>query len=284
MSVAIHVTRSESNRDVVVGHWVTDAGGAFVLSTSAWKSIGIIAVTDQSPTYDASSSATLALTAAPQFAPVQFPQSAALPHPRFADAPPAIGQDAHPVISPIPNDVWTSMQGLSWHAGCLARSSLRYITVNYIGFDGYRYRGKIVLASRVSKAAANAFTALYKVRYPIRSMFLVDRFGHSPSGYPGADDRASMRSDNTSGFNCRYVVGKERQGSWSPHASGVAIDINTWENPYVSARGTFPDTWWLNRSIKSSPVLRSGTAAVRAFAAQGFHWGGPYSDFQHFQI
>ena len=65
-------------------------------------------------------------------------------------------------------------------------------------------------------------------------MYRVDRFGYS-SRLRGGDDYASMAAGNTSVFNCRDVV--NRPGVRSPHSYGRALDVNTWENPYRSARG-----------------------------------------------
>ena len=255
----------------------------FSLTTSLWKSASIQAATSSSDVFDGGSSLTQAVAVVPKFRAVTFPSGAVLPKPKFNDAPAAIGAGANAVITAIPNAMWASMQGVSWHSGCMARSSLRYISINYLGFDGYRYRGSIIVASKAAKATASAFTKLYNLQYPIRSMFLVDRFGKAPHGYPGANDYASMASDNTSGFNCRYVVGKERVRAMSPHAYGLAIDLNTWENPYYSARGPYPNSWWLPRTRKSAVVLTSTSAAVRAFRSVGFSWGGSYMDYQHFQ-
>jgi hypothetical protein len=267
----------------LVGGGVSDNNGILRLTTSLWKPALLQASTSNTDVLDAATTTWQAVTVKPRYRPVTFPVGAVLPKPKFTDAPAAVGTGANALIATIPNAIWASMQGLSWHSGCLARSSLRYVTVNYLGFDGYRYRGSIVVASRAAKAAASAFTKLYNLGYPIRSMFLVDRYGKAPHGYPGANDYASMASDNTSGYNCRYVVGKELVRAMSPHAYGVAIDLNTWENPYYSARGPYPNSWWLPRTRKSAVVLTAKSPAVQAFRSVGFSWGGSYMDYQHFQ-
>jgi len=267
----------------LVGGGVSDNNGILRLTTSLWKPALLQASTSNTDVLDAATTTWQAVTVKPRYRPVTFPVGAVLPKPKFSDAPAAVGTGANALIATIPNAIWASMQGLSWHSGCLARSSLRYVTVNYLGFDGYRYRGSIVVASRAAKAAASAFTKLYNLGYPIRSMFLVDRYGKAPHGYPGANDYASMASDNTSGYNCRYVVGKELVRAMSPHAYGVAIDLNTWENPYYSARGPYPNSWWLPRTRKSAVVLTAKSPAVQAFRSVGFSWGGSYMDYQHFQ-
>ena len=91
-----------------------------------------------------------------------------------------------------------------------------------------------------------------------------------------------MAADNSSGFNCRYVVGKEAHRAWSPHAYGIAIDVNPWENPYVAPTGVFPNRYFL--AHRSGPGVLTA-AAVRAFTRHGFFWGGRWvhADFQHFE-
>ena len=118
---------------------------------------------------------------------------------------------ANPRVSPIGDRIWSSMQGLTWRPGApVGRADLRYLQINYWGFDGYRSRGEMVLNGATVTAAADAFTELYHRRFPIRQMVLPDRFGPMPRGsHLGADDYASMAADNTSGFNYRYVDGTE---------------------------------------------------------------------------
>ena len=95
-----------------------------------------------------------------------------------------------------------------------------------------------------------------------------------------------MRADNTSAFNCRYVGGEEARKVWSKHAYGTAIDINTFENPYVDGRGrVYPHRWFLTHRSRLAGVFSSASSAsVRAFTGHGFRWGGAWKppDFQHF--
>jgi hypothetical protein len=99
----------------------------------------------------------------------------------------------------------------------------------------------------------------------------------------GADDRRSMRADNTSAFNCRFVAGTSR---WSEHAYGRAIDLNPIENPYVTDSGyVSPPAGapFANRARHRKGMV--GGHAVRAFAEVGWRWGGDWpwpKDFQHF--
>jgi hypothetical protein len=111
--------------------------------------------------------------------------------------------------------------------------------------------------------------------FPIRRIRLVDRFG--------ANDRASMRHDNTSAFNCRYVRGTT---VWSQHAFGRAIDLNPVENPYVDGSRVVPRRGraYVDRTdVRPGMVVRRGVA-LRAFRRIGWRWGGAWSgarDYQH---
>ena len=175
------------------------------------------------------------------------------------------------------------MDGISWTPGCpVGRAQLAYIRVNYYGFDGNRYRGELVVSRTQAPAIAAVFTGLNDTKFPIRSMRRPDVFGKSAHGLPGADDYASMAADNTYGFNCRYVVGKERQKLQSPHSYGIAVDVNTWENPDRAAGGTYPDTWFATHRTAYAGVITAGGAVRALFARYGFGWGGTFGDFQHF--
>ena len=218
----------------------------------------------------------------PPVAPVVMPPAAPLPRIELPVQPRAVGTGANAVVSTIPSGVWQRMVGRSWHTGCpVGRSGLRLIRINYWGYDGYRHRGELVVASRVAHSTAGTFASLYRQQLPIRAMYRVDRFGWSDR-LQGANDYRSMAAGNTSAFNCRYVVGNA--GVLSLHSYGTAIDINTWENPYRSDQETPPNAWWDSRTKPYRIVYRSSShPVVQAFAENGFRWLGS-SDWHHFQL
>lgn len=183
-------------------------------------------------------------------------------------------------ISPISDRVWRSMKGRSWHRGCpVGRGSLRVVRVSYWSYDGYVRRGEIVVNRSVARRTARVFADLFRQRTPIRSMYRVDRFGWS-KGLRGADDVKSMRAGNTSGFNCRQVVGNTSVRS--PHSYGRSIDINPWENPYWAGRW-YPNSWWHSRSKPAAVTWRSPSdPVVKIFRKHGFGWLGVF-DLHHFQ-
>jgi hypothetical protein len=172
------------------------------------------------------------------------------------------------------------MTGRSWHAGCpVGRSGLRLVRVNYWGYDGYRYRGEVVAATGAADNMAGALAAMYRGGFPIRAMYRVDRFGYSPK-LRGGNDYRSMAAGNTSAFNCRDVV--NRPGVRSPHSYGRSLDVNTWENPYRSATGLVPNSWWQSRS-HPKVAWRSGShPVVQIMRRNGLRWTYGLGDTQHF--
>jgi hypothetical protein len=240
---------------------------------SQWRAIGAAGtwwLTDTSNT--------LSLDNVPQISPVSYPKAAPRPVATRAQSR-ATGAGAHAVITAVPAAIWRNMTGRTWHAGCpVGRSGLRLLRINYWGFDGYRYRGEMVLSSAVAGRAAAAFRDMYDGHFPIRRMYRTDHFGWSKKLH-GANDYASMRADNTSAFNCRSVVNKP--SVLSPHARGRAIDINTWENPYRSATGLVPDAWWASRSHPKIAWRSSSHPVVKIWRSHGFRWTYANVDSQH---
>jgi hypothetical protein len=167
----------------------------------------------------------------------------------------------------------------SWRPGCpVPPSQLRRVRLTYRGFDGHAHTGSIVVAAKAVPAVTAVFRRLYAARFPIRRMRPID-------AYRGSDDR-SMAADNTSGFNCRAAVasGPKR---WSVHAYGLAIDVNTVENPYVEGGRVRPAAGarYLDRSRVRPGMAVRGGVLVNAFAAVGWQWGGRWTaspDYQHF--
>jgi hypothetical protein len=169
--------------------------------------------------------------------------------------------------------------GKSWHRGCpVGPTGLRAVTMTTWGFDHRAHSGTLVVASRAVPAVVGAFRRLYAARFPIRRMVPVAAYGAS-------DDR-SMAADNTSAFNCRYAV-SDGPKTWSMHAYGLAVDIDTIENPYTLDGRVYPPagTPYTDRSNVRRGMIVRGSAAVRAFSAVGWGWGGRWSsspDYQHF--
>ena len=187
-------------------------------------------------------------------------------------------------IQPLSAPVQAELNGRFWHPGCpvpLAR--LRVLTVTHWGFDSRTHTGQLIVNQDAAAPLVRVFRQLYALRFPIRHMRLVDAYG--PSSSQPAD------GDLSGSFECRQAVpspcsGGTGTGSWSEHAYGEAVDLNTIENPYVGCgrtreRSSLP---YLNRSR-----LRPGMvtpAVVAAFRSIGWGWGGNWTgstkDYMHF--
>lgn len=212
--------------------------------------------------------------------PVRLPSAAPRPRIGLPRQPHAVGAGPHAVITRIPDGVWAHMTGISWHRGCpVGRAGLRYLRINYWDYQGYRRRGELVANRDAVGQMAAALADMYHRRLPIRAMYRVDRFGYS-GRVRGGDDFASMAAGNTSGFNCRDVV--NRPGVRSPHSYGRSIDLNTWENPYRSARGIVPNRWWQFHSHPRVAWRSRSHPVVRIMTSHGLRWTYGLGDTQHF--
>ncbi len=185
-------------------------------------------------------------------------------------------------VAPVPSAVRRRMTGSSHDpARCpVGFDDLRFLTMRHVGFDGRAHTGQMLVHQRHAGDLVSVFEELYRARFPIRRMQLVDAYG-------GDDDR-SMAADNSSAYNCRTVAGKT---TFSDHAYGAAVDINPVENPYDTADGVLPPAGRrfvdVNRSSGAKAargVIVADDVVVRAFARIGWKWGGVWNeaDYQHF--
>jgi hypothetical protein len=168
----------------------------------------------------------------------------------------------------------------SWRHGCpVPPRDLRQIRMLYIGFDHKAYHGSLIVNASVARKIIKVFAILYRHRFPIKKMVPVDVFHGS--------DPKSMAADNTSGFNCRKAVAPGPP-QWSMHAYGLAIDVNTVQNPYVEAGHPVQPpagAAYTNRSDIRRGMAYTGGWLVKAFASIGWGWGGNWTgsiDYQHF--
>ena len=166
-------------------------------------------------------------------------------------------------------------------------SDLRYLKMLHFNYNGKVQVGEMITNQAIAAEALDVFYNLFKSRYQINSMYLVDRYW---TGDGVTTDLASVRADNTSCFNYRKASDAD---NLSRHAFGMAIDLNPFENPYVYV---YPDgrhvsepaeaqDYAVNRSAGRPHVITGSDLAVQLFKSHGFSWGGdwggPY-DYQHF--
>ena len=179
--------------------------------------------------------------------------------------------------------VFSRMQGRSYPSNCtVSRDELRLLTLTYCDFNGATQQGELVCNKAIAQDLIEIFRELYRQRYPIARISLIDDFD--------ADDEQSMQANNTSCFCYRAVTGSKKL---SKHALGLAIDLNPLQNPYVKRRqdGTLivqPKTarFYANRSRNFKYKITRKDLAYRLFTQHGFRWGGDWKslkDYQHFE-
>jgi hypothetical protein len=165
----------------------------------------------------------------------------------------------------------------SWREGCpLHWENLSLLTMSYWNFAGRPVKGRMVINSSIAEDVVSIFEKLFAMKFPIERMALVDDYG--------GDDRAAMRANVTSGFNCRYVDGTER---WSNHAFGLAIDINPLINPWARDGNVLPLEGTVYAHNRENPVpgmINLGDRIVAIFEQAGWSWGGVWqsADYMHF--
>lgn len=186
-------------------------------------------------------------------------------------------------IDTISDAIFQRMQGKSYKADCtIPRSELRYLRLSHYDKDGHEHIGELVCNKLISNDIKEIFKELYKHRYPIERMQLIDDYG--------ADDETSMRHNNTSCFNYRTIAGSRKL---SKHSMGMAIDINPLYNPYVRRKKDGKHivqptnaSKYTNRKLKWPYKIERDDLCYRLFIKYGFQWGGSwsrYQDYQHFE-
>ncbi|MFE7228581.1 M15 family metallopeptidase [Nocardioides sp. NPDC057577] len=165
----------------------------------------------------------------------------------------------------------------TWVPGCpVSRRELAWVRMTFWGFDGDRHTGEMLINARVAEDVVGVFRKLYEARFPIEQMDIATKA--SLDAPPTGD------GNGTGGFVCRPTVG---QTSFSQHAYGLAIDINTFQNPYVKGDRVIPELarWYLDRDRKAPGMIHPDDVVVQAFASIGWGWGGDWNslkDYQHF--
>jgi hypothetical protein len=166
--------------------------------------------------------------------------------------------------------------GDTWHPGCpVGPHDLRYLTVSFWGFDGGHHTGELVVHRDATGDIIEVFRRLHAARFPIEEMRLITT----------ADLLAPPTGDgnNTAAFICRPIRGGT---SWSAHASGLAVDINPFHNPYRRAAVVLPEraSAYLDRTWARPGMIAAEDVVTSAFAAVGWKWGGNWSspDPMHF--
>lgn len=186
-------------------------------------------------------------------------------------------------IKPIPDDIFEKMQGKSYKENCtVPREELRYLHILHVGFDNNTHEGELIVNKRIAEDVLDIFKELYKAGYQIEKVRLIDEYN--------AQDELSMRDNNSSAFNFRYI---SYSTTLSKHAMGLAVDINTLYNPYikqVDGRLNIEPAnavQYVDRNRQFPHKIDHQDLCYKLFTKYGFEWGGDWEnskDYQHFEI
>ncbi len=186
-------------------------------------------------------------------------------------------------IKPIPNDIFEKMQGKSYKENCtVPREELRYLHILHVGFDNNTHEGELIVNKCIAEDVLDIFKELYKAGYQIEKVRLIDEYN--------AQDELSMRDNNSSAFNFRYI---SYSTTLSKHAMGLAVDINTLYNPYikqVDGRLNIEPAnavQYVDRNRQFPHKIDHDDLCYKLFTKYGFEWGGDWEDskdYQHFEI
>ena len=185
----------------------------------------------------------------------------------------------------IPDSVFATMQGRTWHDNpYIRRSDLRYLRISHYDLEGRPHVGELICNKLIADKLLSIFRELYKAKYPIQQMRLPDVYG--------ADDERQMRANNTSCFCYRNISDSK---NLSKHARGLAIDINPLYNPYV--RYSKKDGHQIVEPATAKPYvdrkadypykITTSDLCYKLFIKHGFSWGGAWrtmKDYQHFEF
>ena len=195
----------------------------------------------------------------------------------FCMALPAFAEDFW--ISEIDDALMARMKGKSYKYNCpIPVEDLRYVHVLHKDLQGNTHEGELVCNVYIAKDVLEIFRGLYEAGYPVERVRLVDDYD--------ADDELSMRDNNSSCFNFRFITHSKKI---SKHGLGLAVDINTLYNPYVKGEHVEPSTAkeYTDRSKNFPYKIERGDLCFRLFAEHGFEWGGDWKslkDYQHFEV
>lgn len=187
------------------------------------------------------------------------------------------------MISRIDDSTFARMKGKSYKDNCpIPLEDLRLVKVLHKDLQGVTHNGELVCSVYIAKDVLEIFKALYEAGYPIEKVRLVDEYN--------ADDETSMRDNNSSCFNFRFITHSTKI---SKHGLGLAVDINTLYNPYVKDTGTKrivePATAeeYTDRTKNFPYKIESSDLCYKLFTERGFEWGGNWKtlkDYQHFEV
>ena len=182
----------------------------------------------------------------------------------------------------IDDKIFSQINGKSYKKDCpLPVESLRYLRVLHKNLDGKTLEGELICNVEIAEDLIEIFQKLYAANYSIEKISLIDNYD--------ADDELSMRDNNSSCFNFRFVSYTKKI---SLHGYGMAVDINPLYNPYIKMVNGVQNvepangTPYVDRTKNFPYKILEDDICVKLFAEHNFYWGGncwdDAKDYQHF--
>lgn len=155
-------------------------------------------------------------------------------------------------------------------------SRLAIVDVEYYSTDDELHRGQIVVDSSLVSDIREVFAFIREQKIVVDMVV--------PIKFDLADGNTSMAGlNNTYGFHYRKMVGGS---TLSNHSMGRAIDVNPFNNPYVSGSGKIVPVGAEYDPKGDSRSLTRQSPLVAKFLELGWIWGGSWhshKDYMHFE-
>ncbi len=156
-------------------------------------------------------------------------------------------------------------------------SRLAIVDVEYYSIDNMLHRGQIVIDSTLCGDIIELFKVIKSQKIIIEMVV--------PIKFDLPDNGTTMAHlNNTYGFHYRVKAGGKK--SLSKHSFGTAIDINPFDNPYISRSGRVIPQGAKYDIVNNSRSLTSNSEIVILLKSMDWIWGGDWrdpKDYMHFE-
>ena len=187
-------------------------------------------------------------------------------------------------ISEINDEIFSKISGKSYKKNCtVPLEDLSYLSLLHKDLNGKILNGEMICNVKIAENLIDIFQRLFEANYPIEKIRLIDEYD--------ADDELSMRDNNSSCFNFRFVSFTNRV---SLHGYGLAVDINPLYNPYIKTvdgkKIIAPDNsaQYEDRTKDFKYKIVENDLCCKLFKEHNFLWGGncwdDEKDYQHFFV
>ena len=178
-------------------------------------------------------------------------------------------------ISDVPADV---LARSSWKENCPVQADdLSYVVMPFWGFDNKPHTGEMIISSTWATKVSGVFQYMFEHRFPIEEMRVTT--WDEVNGTHYGDQNVTIS------FECRHTTGGYK--TWSAHASGLALDLNPFQNPWARDGFVYPElaTAYTDRTWLRPGMVETQKAIVAKFKRIGWYWGGnwgTFDDWMHF--